>query len=111
MQKKISNHLTEIVSRIVKEVSPEKIILFGSQAKKSARGNSDIDLLVIESAPFNKDRSRVSEIGKLERAIGNIPVSTDILIYSNEEIEKWKDSVNHIICKAMNEGKVLYARP
>ena len=110
MKKKITDHLTEIVKRIVNEVSPEKIILFGSRAKKKAAKNSDIDLLIIEAAPFNKDRSRIKEIGKLEKAIGNIPIPTDLLVYSEDEIEKWKYSTNHIIFKAINEGKVLYAR-
>ena len=36
-----------IVSRIVPVVHPEKIILFGSRARGTARLDSDIDLLVI----------------------------------------------------------------
>jgi len=44
----IDTHLMdEIVRRIVKTIDSEKIILFGSRARRDARPESDIDLLVI----------------------------------------------------------------
>jgi uncharacterized protein len=41
-----------MVERIVHEFEPVQIILFGSQARGEARGDSDVDLLVVlPSAP------------------------------------------------------------
>ena len=42
-----ANLMDEIVRRIVEEIHPEKVILFGSRARREARPESDVDLLVI----------------------------------------------------------------
>jgi len=47
----IINQMTEC---IVKEVNPVRIILFGSIARGQAHEGSDVDLLVIEDAPFGE---------------------------------------------------------
>lgn len=45
--------LDEIKEKIVKAVSPEKIILFGSYATAEATEDSDVDLLVIWNTNLN----------------------------------------------------------
>lgn len=100
----------DIVKAIRAEISPEKIILFGSRARGDSRSDSDIDLLIIESEPFSKSRSRLKEVAKIRRALRHTPCSKDILLYSKDEIEYWKDSVNHVIAQSMKEGRVLYER-
>ncbi|TRO81811.1 nucleotidyltransferase domain-containing protein [Desulfuromonas acetexigens] len=102
--------LPEIVKRLVAAAQPEEIILFGSLARGEGRPDSDIDLLVIETEPFGPERSRLVEIGRLEAALGRLPHATDLLIYSRDEIKKWKDSPHHVIGRALREGTVLYAR-
>jgi predicted nucleotidyltransferase len=102
--------LEEVVQRLVQTAQPEEIILFGSQARSDARPDSDLDLLVIESEPFGPSHSRVKEIARLERALGRIPVATDILVYSRDEAERLRRSLNHVVGQAFREGKVLYAR-
>ena len=102
--------VAEIVQRLVLAVNPEQIILFGSRARTDAREDSDVDLLVIESEPFGAARSRLSEIGRLESAIGRLSLATDLLVYSREEVEKWRNSPGHVIGRALREGKVMYAR-
>jgi uncharacterized protein len=100
----------EAVQRIVEAAHPEQIILFGSRARDEASEGSDVDLLVIESEPFGPQRSRLSEIGRLESAIGKLPIATDILVYSRGEVERWQDSTRHVIGRALREGRILYAR-
>jgi len=104
-------YIDEIIKCLVDAAQPEQIILFGSYAQGMANANSDVDLLVIESEPFGKLRSRIAEIGRLERAMGNIPVPTDILVYSREEVERFRHAMNHVICRAFKEGEIVYARP
>jgi len=41
-----------MVIRMCQVGAPKKIILFGSMARKDAKANSDIDLLVVESSSF-----------------------------------------------------------
>jgi predicted nucleotidyltransferase len=102
--------LTAMVRSIVAEVRPEQIILFGSYARGDAGSDADVDLLVIEAEPFGPHRSRFQEINRLERAMGSIPVATDILVYSLDEVERLKSSRNHVVARALREGKVLHAR-
>lgn len=102
--------LPEIIRRLVEAAQPEKIILFGSWAKGTNRSDSDVDLLVIEKEPFGAQRSRLQEIGRLERALGRIPFPTDILVYSRDEVERWQSSTHHVISQALKEGKEIYAR-
>ena len=108
----MTNHeiLQEIVQRLVLAAQPEQIILFGSRARDQARDDSDVDLLVIESEPFDRQRSRIREIGRLESAIGRLSLATDLLVYSHDEVERWRDSPRHVIGRALREGRVLYAR-
>lgn len=102
--------LNAMVHAIVEAVQPERIILFGSLARGDAAPDSDVDLLVIESEPFTSSRSRFREIARLERAMGTIPVATDILVYTTEEVARLQSSANHIVARALREGKVLHAR-
>ena len=48
-----------IVRRIVDTAQPEKVILFGSQARGDARVNSDFDVLVIKHSDEPRYRCSV----------------------------------------------------
>jgi len=102
--------LQQMVQAIVKECDPEQVILFGSRASQTNRPDSDVDLLVITRHAFISGRNRVKEIARLERALKGIKIPTDILVFSREEMEKWRDSLNHVAGRALREGKVLYER-
>lgn len=102
--------LQEMVNIIIAEVDPEQIILFGSRARGEARSDSDVDLLIIEREPFGKTRSRRKEAIRLWRALARFRIPKDILVYSHEEVEKWKGSINHAIARALREGRVLFGK-
>ena len=103
--------LQEMVETIVREVSPETIILFGSRARGDARSDSDIDLLVVEKEPFSPQRSRRKEAARLYMALMDTEISKDILLYSRDEFDRWKNSLSHVVGKAHREGRVLHGRP
>ena len=102
--------LDRMIRTIVDEVDPEQVVLFGSRARGDARPDSDIDLLIIESQPFGDGRSSHAESVRLDRALAATPVATDLLVYSREEIERWRGSLNHVAARALREGRVLYTR-
>lgn len=102
--------LHQMVETIVREVSPEAIILFGSRARGDARSDSDVDLLVVESEPFSPQRSRRKEAARLYMALRGMDISKDILLYSRGEFERWKNSLNHVVGRAHREGRVLHGR-
>ena len=103
--------LPKMVETIVTEVDPEQVILFGSHARGDASEDSDIDLIVVETEPFDKNRDRGAEAVRLWRALAGFAVSKDILVYSRDEVEYWRDSLNHVLARALREGRVLYERP
>lgn len=110
MEKISKQLLNDLVSRIVSEIHPERIYLFGSQARASADENSDIDLLVVTSDDFGADNSRREQMKRIRHSLANIHISKDILVFTTHEIAKWRNSVNHIIHQALNEGILLYER-
>lgn len=102
--------LERMVQVIVDEVDPEQVILFGSHARGDARTDSDVDLVVVESTPFGEGRSRGVEETRLWRALASFHISKDILVYSRDEVDYWRDSLNHVLARALREGRVLYER-
>ena len=84
--------LERMVQAIVDEVDPEQVILFGSRARGDVAVGSDVDLIVVESAPFGEGRDRGAEETRLWRALAGFHVQKDLLVYSRDEVESWRDS-------------------
>jgi len=105
----VSNEVIDrMTRRIVREVGPQRILLFGSWARGEANEHSDVDLLVVEREPFGPNRSRRQEATRIWRCLSEFRIPTDILVYSISEVTQWKDSSHHVIARALREGKVLY---
>ena len=102
--------IEQMAQAIVAEVDPEQVILFGSRGRGDEREDSDIDLLVVEAEPFGPERSRRQEMVRLYHALAQFPVPADVLVYSREDVAYWRDSLNHVLARALREGKVLYER-
>jgi predicted nucleotidyltransferase len=101
-----NTQIDRIVKRIARKFHPEKIILFGSQARGDAGRDSDIDLLVVMPiiGSFRAKRLEVS------LAVPHSPLPVDIIVTTPEDLAWRKDIVGTIEWPAMREGKVLYAR-
>lgn len=100
--------LQEMTDLIVREVKPRKIILFGSHARGTAHADSDLDFLVVEDGPFDAQRSRRAEMTRLWNVVFDYYVPIDFLVFTPQEIEKWKDTKNHVIAHALREGRTMY---
>jgi predicted nucleotidyltransferase len=96
---------------VLRQVNPLLVIVFGSQAKKTANADSDIDLLVIDDRPFSPTRSRRRVIGDIRRSIPADPHPVDVLLFDAAELQRWRETTNHVIARALREGVVLYERP
>jgi predicted nucleotidyltransferase len=96
--------LQEIVRRIVAAVQPEKIILFGSAARKEIGLDSDVDLLVVKPCGHRRRTAR-----KIERSLIGIGIPTDIIVAKPDDIERYKDTIGLIYRPALREGKTVYA--
>jgi uncharacterized protein len=85
-----------------------QVLLFGSYARGEAGPSSDLDLLIVERGPLGQGKTRRSEIKHLRRALWDFRVPIDILIYTEDEVAAWRDSVNHVIARSLREGRTLY---
>lgn len=96
--------ISDVVNRLVTNFKPNKIILFGSQAKGNADPYSDYDILVI--CPIsNKRRSLMLE---MDIALEGLGIARDIVILTPEEFEMDRNIPGTIARPAYLEGKVLY---
>ena len=100
--------LRQITEAIVAAVDPAGVLLFGSCARGTARPDSDVDLLIVEDRPFGPERSRLDEIGRIMRSLMGFLVPIDVLLYSRDEVERWRDSRFHIVGQALREGRMLH---
>ena len=103
--------LQRMTAAIVEAADPEKVILFGSRARGDAGADSDFDLVVVEAEPFGPGRDRGAEETRLWRALAKFHVPKDVLVYSLDEVDRWRGSLNHVLARALREGRVLYERP
>lgn len=101
----LSDRLRRMVDTIVDEVDPVRIVLFGSQARGDADDTSDVDLLIVVEEPFRNGRERVETMTRLWRALSNIRRPKDLLVYSRDEVERWRDTSNHVVARGLREGE------
>jgi predicted nucleotidyltransferase len=98
---------TKIVDRIVKVIVPEKVVLFGSQARGDARSDSDIDLLVIAKS----QQPRYRRSAPLYGVLSDILAPMDIIVYTPEEVNDWREIRQAFVTTALSEGTVIYEKP
>lgn len=94
------------VERIVAAANPTRVILFGSYARGEANEDSDLDLLVVESAVVN----RVREMARLRDAVGRMDIGVDVLVYSEAEFDERRHWLSSVVRWAVEEGRVMYER-
>lgn len=95
-----------IVERIVRELKPLRIILFGSYARGQAERGSDVDLLVV--LDYVDDRREVQ--GAIESALGGLDAPKDVIVVTPDEIARRGRVIGTVLEPALREGRVLYRR-
>ena len=98
--------IKEVIDRIVKNINPEKIILFGSYASGNPGEDSDLDILVIKEMKMPRYK-RSREVKKYLRGM-KIPI--DVIVYTKKEIKEWEGTKTAFISQAIKQGKVLYGQ-
>jgi predicted nucleotidyltransferase len=96
--------VSEIVKRILEVAQPQRIILFGSAATGQMTKDSDIDLLVLESAPSNTRQESV----RIHQAMRGLGYPFDIIVMAVERFEESKEVIGGIAYPAHKYGKVIY---
>lgn len=100
----LPNGIDAAVERLVDELDPRRVILFGSRARGDATHDSDLDLMVV----VDDVEERFALQARAKQAVRSLGVVPDIHVYSEEEVEKWAEVVGHVIHDALTEGRTLY---
>ena len=89
----------------LEEYNPEKVILFGSQAKNTSDSYSDIDLIIIKN-------TRKLFLDRIKDVLGIIKpnFAIDILVYTPGEFRKMVSEGNPFLEHVLKEGKVIYEK-
>ncbi|MBF0462899.1 MAG: hypothetical protein HQL87_16115 [Magnetococcales bacterium] len=49
-------------------------------------------------------------MARLWRLLADLPIAKDIVLFSDAEVTQWCTAKNHLVARALREGKVLYER-
>ena len=99
--------MSEIKHRLVRTYDPIAIYIFGSYAWGSPDEESDLDLLVVVDH-LTQDRFKTMTDGY--RALTNLKLSKDILVYSKKEFDQCASDVTSICNRILREGKMIYGK-
>jgi predicted nucleotidyltransferase len=102
--------LLQATDRLVAQFHPQRVILFGSQARGTGDAHSDVDLLVICAVPPGPSSRRELMVA-MDRALRGVEVATDIIILTPEEFERDRHIPGTVARPAWREGRVLYEAP
>lgn len=98
--------LPTIKRRIVERFQPERIVVFGSQARGDATPDSDIDLLVVVS----DGRDRRQLLRSIRVALADVMISKDVFVTTPGDAARYGDVIGTLVEPALREGVTIYAR-
>jgi predicted nucleotidyltransferase len=97
--------LEEVVRRLVAAYEPERIYLFGSQARDDAGPDSDFDLMVVvpDDAPAERRRSRLAY-----QALRGTATAADVLVWPRQAFDERLHLAASLPATIVREGRLLY---
>ena len=98
--------LRQAAERLAERFHPERIILFGSQARGTATDRSDVDLLVVCDCAGRRHQMMV----EMDRALAGMGFAKDIVVMTPEEFLLDSQIPGTVARPAALEGRVIYER-
>ncbi len=105
MQEVKTHLLNEMVDRLAKEFSPEKIILLGSHVWGTPHADSDIDLFIIVKSA---DIPPTQRAAKAYRCLQGLKIPAEIIVSTLQEVETYRSVPSSLTRKILKRGKVVY---
>ena len=96
--------LREVTRRIVASVRPQRVLLFGSAARKQMSKDSDFDILVVMREPVHRRQTAQT----IYRNLHGTGIAVDVVVATEKDIEQYGQRAGTILKAALREGRVLY---
>src|SRR5205823_2299515 len=99
--------LAEMTRRLVAELQPEQIILFGSQAWGTPDEGSDVDLFIVmpDSHPVTRERVVAAQL-----CLGDLGIPKDVILRNRADVERFRPVAASLEALVYSLGRVLYDR-
>ena len=102
----LSPSLIRVIDRFVYAFAPERIVLFGSQAKGTQHDGSDVDLLIV--ADLEGDMAQHQQRARQLAADGFPPI--DVSFCSREELANAAQARSPFLASVLSRGIIVYRR-
>jgi len=99
------NLLDEVANRLVKELHPEGIWLFGSHAWGTPDEGSDLDLFVV--VPESNERP-VERMRRAHRCLRGLGIAKDVLVKTRQEFDRLRALPSTLDYLVFHRGRKLY---
>ncbi len=96
----------EAVDRIIKATNPRMIVIFGSVARREARDDSDLDILVV----FDRVENATESYVKVARQFIGLGIPFDIVVMDYDKYLRFKDNEYSFTHEIVSTGEVVYAQ-
>ena len=96
--------IEEIVRRILRVSSPDRIIMFGSSVTGEMTRDSDIDLLIVHPGFSSADNEWV----RIRESLRGMGYPFDLILMNTERFEDTKNVIGGIAYPANKHGRVIY---
>jgi predicted nucleotidyltransferase len=98
--------ISRVLERLVRNFAPERIVLFGSYAKGTARPGSDVDLLVIA----NLEGDPVVHLRRARQLVADSFPPVDVVLCTPEEVAEAHTARSPFLLSVLGSGITLYSR-
>ncbi len=105
INRKSNKIVKRFINLIIKKYNLKKIIIFGSFARGDYHKGSDLDLIIVGEF---KERF-IDRIGKILE-LNNSDLEIDVMVYTEEELQKMIQEKRPFIEQALEEGIVVYEK-
>jgi len=98
--------INEISIKIIENINPERIIIFGSYAKGNYHDDSDLDLIIVKQSDLPKNKRGI----EIRRLFYGLLIPMDLKIYTPEEFENELKNKYSFLNTAIKDSKTIYER-
>ncbi|MGD0461793.1 MAG: nucleotidyltransferase domain-containing protein [Tepidisphaeraceae bacterium] len=102
----VDEKLIERAGQLLLKAAPpgSGVYLFGSQSRRNARPDSDLDFLVVE--PELTDQH--AEMVRLRDVLRPLRVAADVVVTDQRVFDEWRNTPNNILYEAARQGRALH---